>query len=219
MSIQLNHTILAARDARSSAGWYAELFGLEAPEHLPPFWQVTTANEVNLDFIDHDPAEYGEIEPRHLAFLIAEDDFDAIFGKVLERGIGPLRRPAQAAARRDQPPRRRAGRLLRRPRRPLARDHHRAVRRLVAAARRGSLRANWAVACQPRTASGNVGCQATVSRRRWLLTRSDRATEVRRWPSRLRPAPGHGSMTCGAPRSASASAYARLVRGSSSTTL
>jgi len=87
MAIQLNHTILAARDARSSAGWYAELFGLEAPEHLPPFWQVKTANEVNLDFIDHDPVEYGEIEPRHLAFLIAEDDFDAIFGKVLERGL------------------------------------------------------------------------------------------------------------------------------------
>ena len=87
MSIQLNHTILAARDAHSSAEWYAELFGLEAPAHLAPFWQVTTANAVNLDFIDHDPAEHGEIEPRHLAFLIAEDDFDVIFGKVLDRGM------------------------------------------------------------------------------------------------------------------------------------
>ena len=63
MSIQLNHTILAARDARASAEWYAELFGFEVPAHLAPFWQVTTANEVNLDFIDHDPAEHGEIEP------------------------------------------------------------------------------------------------------------------------------------------------------------
>ena len=87
MSIQLNHTILAARDARASAGWYAELFGLGSPAHLAPFWQVTTANGVNLDFIDHDPTEDGEIEPRHLAFLIGEEDFDTIFGKVVERGI------------------------------------------------------------------------------------------------------------------------------------
>ena len=87
MSVQLNHTILAASDAHVSAEWYAEMFGLDPPEHMPPFWQVTTANAVNLDFIDHDVAEFGEIEPRHLAFLIEEDEFDTIFGKVESRGI------------------------------------------------------------------------------------------------------------------------------------
>jgi catechol 2,3-dioxygenase-like lactoylglutathione lyase family enzyme len=87
MPIQLNHTIVAARDARASAEWYAEMFGFAEPAHLAPFWQVTTANAVNLDFMDHDPEQYGDIEPRHLAFLIGDEDFDRIFGKVLERGI------------------------------------------------------------------------------------------------------------------------------------
>jgi catechol 2,3-dioxygenase-like lactoylglutathione lyase family enzyme len=87
MTVQLNHTIVAARDAHASAEWYSELFAFEPPDHLPPFWQVTTANGVNLDFIDHDASEYGGIDPRHLAFLVGEDDFDAIFGKVAARGI------------------------------------------------------------------------------------------------------------------------------------
>ena len=61
MTVQLNHTIVAARDAHASAEWYSELFAFEPPDHLPPFWQVTTANGVNLDFIDHDASEYGAI--------------------------------------------------------------------------------------------------------------------------------------------------------------
>ena len=87
MTVQLNHTIIGATDAHASADWYSELFGFGPVEHLPPFWQVVTANGVNLDFMDHDVEDWGPIESRHLAFLVGEDDFDAIFGKVQARGI------------------------------------------------------------------------------------------------------------------------------------
>ena len=99
VAIELNHTIVAARDARAAAHGFADLFGVAAPEHYGPFWQISTANGVGLDFADAD----GEITPQHYAFLVSEDDFDAIYGRVAERGstTGPTRcstAPARSTA-------------------------------------------------------------------------------------------------------------------------
>ena len=91
MAIELNHTIVAARDARAAAHGFADLFGVAAPEHYGPFWQISTANGVGLDFADAD----GEITPQHYAFLVSEDDFDAIYGRVAERGIDHWADPMQ----------------------------------------------------------------------------------------------------------------------------
>ncbi|MET0145022.1 MAG: VOC family protein [Ilumatobacteraceae bacterium] len=85
MGIALNHTIVAARDPEMSAAWLADLFGLPAPERLGHFWQVTTGNGVGLDFDRH--SGDGPIAAQHYAFLIGEDDFDAIFGRIVERDI------------------------------------------------------------------------------------------------------------------------------------
>ena len=85
MPIQLNHTIVSARDAQSAAAWFAELFGLGAPEEYEPFWQVTTANDVGLDFASVGDGD--EITSQHYAFLITEAEFDEIYGRVLERGL------------------------------------------------------------------------------------------------------------------------------------
>jgi catechol 2,3-dioxygenase-like lactoylglutathione lyase family enzyme len=84
MAVELNHTIVASRDPAASATWFAEMFGFDSPEHLPPFWQVTTSNGVNLDF---DRFDGEELRAQHYAFLVSEDEFDAIFGRVVERGI------------------------------------------------------------------------------------------------------------------------------------
>ncbi|MET0741574.1 MAG: VOC family protein [Candidatus Nanopelagicales bacterium] len=85
MAVELNHTIVAASDAAASATWYAELFRLAAPIRYGPFWQVSTSNGVNLDF---QTVEAGaQISPQHYAFLIGDDDFDEIFGGVVERGM------------------------------------------------------------------------------------------------------------------------------------
>jgi hypothetical protein len=90
--IDLNHTIVAARDAETSARWFAELFGAASPEPFGHFWQVTTDNGVGLDF-----ASVGEREvtPQHYAFLVGEDDFDAIYGRVTERGFDHWADPMQ----------------------------------------------------------------------------------------------------------------------------
>ena len=48
-----------------------------------PFAVVELANGVSLDFHDED----GEIIPQHYAFLIGEDDFDAVFGRIKRRGL------------------------------------------------------------------------------------------------------------------------------------
>ena len=97
MPVQLNHTIVAARDAEVSAAWFSGLFGVPTPEQFGHFWQVSTANGVGLDFAS---VGDGEITPQHYAFLVSEDEFDAIYGAIVERGLehwaDPMqRRPAE----------------------------------------------------------------------------------------------------------------------------
>ena len=92
MAIELNHTVVAAGDARTSAHWFAELFGLDPPEALGHFWQVTTANGVGLDFAS---AGDREIPAQHYAFLVSEPEFDSIYAQVVERGMDHWADPRQ----------------------------------------------------------------------------------------------------------------------------
>jgi catechol 2,3-dioxygenase-like lactoylglutathione lyase family enzyme len=84
MSVQLNHTIVYSRDPERSSFFLTELLGLAAPSRFEPFWVVALENGASLDFLD---AEGHPIHPQHYAFLIGEDDFDAIFGRIRERGL------------------------------------------------------------------------------------------------------------------------------------
>jgi len=83
MPAQLNHTIVASRDKRESATFLSEVLGLPAPEPYGPFLVVEAANGVSLDFADHD----GDIPSQHYAFLVSEDEFDEIFGRIRDRGL------------------------------------------------------------------------------------------------------------------------------------
>jgi catechol 2,3-dioxygenase-like lactoylglutathione lyase family enzyme len=83
MVVELNHTIVSVRDKRESATFLAEMLGLEAPTPFGPFMVVQVANGVSLDFAD----ERGQVRPQHYAFLVSESDFDAIFGRIRERGL------------------------------------------------------------------------------------------------------------------------------------
>ena len=78
MTVQLNHTIVSARDARASAEFLAEILGLAAPTRFGPFMIVQTGNDVSLDYLDTDD----EIHSQHYAFLVSEDEFDEIFGRI-----------------------------------------------------------------------------------------------------------------------------------------
>jgi catechol 2,3-dioxygenase-like lactoylglutathione lyase family enzyme len=83
MAVQLNHTIVHARDKEASALFLAEILGLPTPTPFGPFMTVDTANGVTLDYADTD----GEIASQHYAFLVSEDEFDQIFGRIQERAL------------------------------------------------------------------------------------------------------------------------------------
>ena len=85
MSIKFNHTIVAATDKKQSATFLTELFDLPNPEPFGPFLTVTVANEVSLDYAE--VPEGQEIRPQHYAFLVSEDEFDAIYGKIRDRSM------------------------------------------------------------------------------------------------------------------------------------
>jgi catechol 2,3-dioxygenase-like lactoylglutathione lyase family enzyme len=82
MPVQLNHTIVAARDSQHSAAFLADVLGLAPPTTLGPFAVVELANGVSLDFM-----EEGDVHPRHYAFLVTEAEFDEIFGRIRARGL------------------------------------------------------------------------------------------------------------------------------------
>lgn len=85
MPVELNHTIVGAVDAETSARWLAEILGLADPEPAGFFWQVMTANGVGLDFASVGSDE--PVVPQHYAFLISEDEFDLVHGKLLARDL------------------------------------------------------------------------------------------------------------------------------------
>ena len=85
MPIAFNHTIVAARDKRESAEFLTELFGLPGPTPFGHFLTVTLEHGASLDYTDASEGE--EIRPQHYAFLVTEDDFDAIYGKIQSRGL------------------------------------------------------------------------------------------------------------------------------------
>ena len=83
MSIELNHTIVYSRDKHEGARFLTDLFGLPPASVWGPFATVELANSVTLDYLDAE----GDIAPQHYCFLVAESEFDAIFGRITERGL------------------------------------------------------------------------------------------------------------------------------------
>ncbi|GAA2061029.1 VOC family protein [Streptomyces albiaxialis] len=83
MAIELNHTIVHVRDKKASAEFLAGLLGLEVEPEFGPFRPVLTSNGVGLDFMDVE----GEIVPQHYAFLVSEDEFDQVFGRIKDAGL------------------------------------------------------------------------------------------------------------------------------------
>jgi catechol 2,3-dioxygenase-like lactoylglutathione lyase family enzyme len=84
MPVELNHTIVHAYDKQKAATFTAEILGLPPPEPLfNHFLVVRTANGVSLDFIETTE----KIVPQHYAFLVSDDEFDQIFGRIHARGL------------------------------------------------------------------------------------------------------------------------------------
>jgi catechol 2,3-dioxygenase-like lactoylglutathione lyase family enzyme len=84
MAITFNHTIVAAKDRRASADYFTDLFGLPPAQEFGPFLAVTLNHGVSLDFAQAPDDQ--DIAPQHYAFLVSEAEFDAIYGRIRERG-------------------------------------------------------------------------------------------------------------------------------------
>jgi len=83
MGIELNHTIVPARDPQAAAVFLAEILDLAAPTRFGPFWALALHNGVTLDFHRSEDA----IPIEHYAFLVSESDFDAIFARIRARAL------------------------------------------------------------------------------------------------------------------------------------
>ncbi|PZT74841.1 MULTISPECIES: VOC family protein [unclassified Streptomyces] len=90
MAVRLNHTILTALDRDATAAFLSDILGLPAPRPYGPFLVLQLSNEVSLDILAAADALSGpvsEITSQHYAFLVDEEEFDAIFGRVRDRGL------------------------------------------------------------------------------------------------------------------------------------
>ena len=88
MTIELDHTIIPARDKDEAARFFARIFGLDYGGPGGHFAPVEVNDRLTFDF---DNAS--EFEHHHYAFHVSDDEFDAIFGRIrAERivyGSGP----------------------------------------------------------------------------------------------------------------------------------
>jgi extradiol dioxygenase family protein len=71
------------RDKQESATFLSEILGVGKPVPFGPFLVVEVDNDVSLDFAD----DHGPVHPQHYAFLVDEERFDEIFGRIRERGL------------------------------------------------------------------------------------------------------------------------------------
>jgi hypothetical protein len=77
MSVELNHTIVWARDKAASAEFLAGVLSVPVGNPDGPFLPVRLANRVTLDFADAD-----NVRSQHLAFLVSESEFDTAIARL-----------------------------------------------------------------------------------------------------------------------------------------
>lgn len=88
MPITLNHTIVPSHDKEQSAKFFARMFGLTYSGPVGHFAQVRVNDELALDWDDRE-----RFDSHHYAFVVSDQEFDAIFGRLTSAqvayGSGP----------------------------------------------------------------------------------------------------------------------------------
>jgi catechol 2,3-dioxygenase-like lactoylglutathione lyase family enzyme len=82
MPVELNHTIIPARDKRASAQFLGHILDVPVGDQWGPFIPVTVSNGVTLDYADAE-----QIQSQHFCFLVTDDEFDAAFARIRENGV------------------------------------------------------------------------------------------------------------------------------------
>lgn len=88
MPLILNHTIVPSRDKEGSAQFFSRIFGVSAPEPNGHFAQVHVNGDLSFDWDTRDG-----FESHHYAFVVTDQEFDEIFGRLkgesVRYGSGP----------------------------------------------------------------------------------------------------------------------------------
>jgi len=77
MPITLNHTIVPSRDKEGSAKFFARIFGLDYAGPMGHFAQVHVNDDLSFDWDNREG-----FESHHYAFLVTDQEFDEIFGRL-----------------------------------------------------------------------------------------------------------------------------------------
>src|ERR1700760_4416889 len=91
MAVELNHTIVWCSDKMKSSAFLADMLGRPAPSPFLHFMVVTLDNGVSLDFIE----KPGAVARQHYAFLIGDEDFDAVMSRIHAREMTYWADPAR----------------------------------------------------------------------------------------------------------------------------
>ncbi|GAB2701663.1 VOC family protein [Kitasatospora kifunensis] len=77
--VQLNHTVVCAKDRQVSAEFIALVLGLEISAPFGPFLPIDLGNGVTLDYYQLSDQP---IQPQHYAFLVPDDQFDTMIARL-----------------------------------------------------------------------------------------------------------------------------------------
>ncbi|MCZ6709865.1 MAG: VOC family protein [Gammaproteobacteria bacterium] len=80
--MELNHTIVPAREKEASAKFFAQIFGLTYNGAISHFAPVKVNEHLTMDFDNAD-----DFSSHHYAFKVSESEFDEIFGRLRASGI------------------------------------------------------------------------------------------------------------------------------------
>ncbi len=83
MGIELNHTIVPARDKEESARFYERMFGFKYEGPMGHFAPIKIPTQrLTLDFDNRE-----SFNTQHYAFKVSEAEFDEIFGRIVDAGL------------------------------------------------------------------------------------------------------------------------------------
>jgi catechol 2,3-dioxygenase-like lactoylglutathione lyase family enzyme len=82
MPITLNHTIVPSHDKEQSAQFFARIFGVNYTGPVGHFAQVRVNADLAFDYDNRD-----RFESHHYAFVVNDQEFDDIFGRLKSEGI------------------------------------------------------------------------------------------------------------------------------------
>jgi catechol 2,3-dioxygenase-like lactoylglutathione lyase family enzyme len=88
---ELNHTIVWCSDKERSANFLTDILGLPRARAFFHFLVVDLQNGVSLDYYQKE----GPVSTQHYAFLVSDEEFDAGFGRIKERGLAFWADPAR----------------------------------------------------------------------------------------------------------------------------